>query len=36
MLDTLAKIRERFRPMPVLDSRTAHEILGYDEDFVPR
>lgn len=29
-------IVERFAALPILDDRTADEILGYDEDGLPR
>lgn len=36
LLAEMAEIRQRWRAMPVLDSRTAEEILGYDEHGTPR
>jgi antitoxin VapB len=32
----LAKIRERCSALPVIDRRSAEEILGYDEHGLPR
>jgi antitoxin VapB len=32
----LAKIRERCSSLPVLDSRSPEEIIGYDERGLPR
>lgn len=34
--DELRAIRERCSRLPVLDRRTPEEILGYDEDGLPR
>ena len=34
--EELAVIRERCAALPVHDDRTAEEILGYDNDGVPR
>ena len=34
--DELRAIRERCSKLPVLDSRSPEEILGYDEDGLPR
>ncbi|MQW88525.1 type II toxin-antitoxin system VapB family antitoxin [Sinorhizobium saheli] len=35
LLDELAASRRRWAKLPVLDSRTADEILGYDENGLP-
>ena len=32
----LAKLGKRFARLPVLDSRSADDILGYDRDGLPR
>jgi antitoxin VapB len=34
--EELAASRKRWAKMPVLDSRSADEILGYDENGLPR
>lgn len=34
--EELASSRQRWAKMPVLDSRSADEILGYDENGLPR
>jgi len=34
--DELRAVRERCRRLPVLDSRTPDEILGYDDSGLPR
>ncbi len=31
-----SKMRERLSKLPILDSRSADEILGYDENGMPR
>jgi hypothetical protein len=36
MLQKLKKIVEEFDQLPTLDNRSAEEILGYDENGVPR
>ena len=36
LLEDMAEIRRRWSAMPVLDDRTADEILGYDERGLPR
>ena len=36
LLEDLAACRRRWSAMPVLDARSADEILGYDESGVPR
>jgi antitoxin VapB len=36
MLKKLKEILDRFDRLPVLDNRSAEEILGYDENGVPR
>ncbi len=36
LLEDLAAIRRRWSALPVLDARSAEEILGYDESGVPR
>lgn len=36
LLEDLAAIRRRWKAMPVLDSRGADEIIGYDEKGLPR
>ena len=33
--EAIAKIQERFARLPVLDDRTAEEILGYDRNGLP-
>lgn len=35
LLEELAASRRRFAKLPVLDSRSADEILGYDENGLP-
>ena len=35
LLDDLAAIRSRCAALPVLDARSANEILGYDENGLP-
>lgn len=35
LLEDLAAIRRRWRALPVLDPRSADEILGYDSHGVP-
>lgn len=32
----LRRIRERYRNLPLLDERTADEIIGYDDSGLPR
>jgi antitoxin VapB len=36
LLEDLAASRRRWRALPVLDSRGADEIIGYDEQGLPR
>jgi antitoxin VapB len=36
LLEDLAEIRRRWSAIPVLDDRTAEEIVGYDERGLPR
>jgi antitoxin VapB len=36
LLQDMAEIRRRWSEMPVLDDRTAEEILGYDAHGLPR
>jgi antitoxin VapB len=36
LLEDLEAIRRRWSAMPVLDSRSADEIIGYDENGLPR
>lgn len=36
LADQLKEIADRFASLPVLDDRTADEIIGYDEDGLPR
>jgi antitoxin VapB len=36
LLEDLAASRRRWDSLPVLDSRRADEILGYDKDGLPR
>ena len=36
LLEDMAEIRRRWSEMPIADGRTAEEILGYDEDGLPR
>jgi antitoxin VapB len=36
VLDELRAIRERMGKYPVLDDRSPDELLGYDENGVPR
>jgi antitoxin VapB len=36
LLDDLAAIRQRCAALPVLDNRTPDEIIGYDENGLPR
>lgn len=35
LLEELAASRRRFAALPVLDPRTPHEILGYDDSGLP-
>ena len=35
MMDDVMEIMRRFDSLPVLDNRTADEILGYDENGLP-
>jgi len=35
LLEDLAASRRRWRALPVLDSRGADEIIGYDENGLP-
>jgi antitoxin VapB len=35
-LEELAEIRRRWSVMPVINDRTAEQILGYDERGLPR
>ncbi len=36
LLEDLAAIRRRWSAMPTLDSRSADEIIGYDDNGLPR
>jgi len=36
LLEELAAIRKRVAALPVMDRRSPDEILGYDEDGLPR
>ena len=36
LLEDLAAIRRRWSEMPVLDRRSADEVIGYDENGLPR
>ncbi len=36
LLEDMAEIRQRWSAMPVLDDRTAEDILGYDKHGLPR
>lgn len=36
LLDDLAASRRRWSQLPVLDRRTADEIIGYDDNGLPR
>jgi antitoxin VapB len=36
LLEDLADIRRRWSALPVLDNRTPEDILGYDENGLPR
>jgi antitoxin VapB len=36
LLEDLAASRSRWRALPVLDGRSPEEILGYDENGLPR
>ncbi len=36
LLEDLAAIRRRWSKMPLLDPRSADEIIGYDENGAPR
>ena len=36
LLQDMAEIRRRWSEMPILDDRTADEILGYDAHGLPR
>jgi antitoxin VapB len=36
LLEDLAAIRQRWSALPVLDARSADEIIGYDESGLPR
>jgi antitoxin VapB len=36
LLDDLAEIRRRWSALPVVDDRTPEDILGYDENGLPR
>lgn len=36
LLEDMAEIRRRWSAMPVADSRTAEEVVGYDEHGLPR
>jgi antitoxin VapB len=36
LLEDLEAIRRRWSALPVLDSRNAEEIIGYDENGAPR
>ncbi len=36
VLEDLAAIRRRWSEMPLLDPRSADEIIGYDENGLPR
>ncbi len=35
LLDDLAEIRRRWRALPVVDHRSAEEIIGYDRNGLP-
>jgi antitoxin VapB len=35
MLDAIRKIQERVARLPILDTRTDDEIIGYDENGLP-
>jgi antitoxin VapB len=36
LLEDLTAIRQRWSALPVVDARSADEIIGYDESGVPR
>jgi len=36
LLEDLAAIRRRWSTLPVIDERSADEIIGYDENGLPR
>lgn len=36
LAEDLASIRRRWRTMPVIDKRSAEDIIGYDEHGLPR
>jgi antitoxin VapB len=36
LMEDLAEIRQRWAAMPILDDRTPEDILGYDEQGLPR
>ena len=36
LLEDMAEIRRRWSEMPIVDDRSADEILGYDEHGLPR
>jgi antitoxin VapB len=36
LLEDLAAIRQRWSALPVVDTRSADEIIGYDKSGVPR
>jgi antitoxin VapB len=36
LLDDLAAIRRRWSALPILDRRSADDIIGYDENGLPR
>ncbi len=35
LLDDLAEIRRRWRALPVVDPRSAEDIIGYDQNGLP-
>jgi antitoxin VapB len=35
MLEDIARIQTRYRSLPLLDKRTADQILGYDDRGLP-
>ncbi len=35
LLDDLAEIRRRWRALPVVDHRSAEDIIGYDQNGLP-
>jgi antitoxin VapB len=36
LLEDMAEIRRRWSEMPIVDDRTPDEIIGYDENGLPR